>query len=292
MATCPLCSSTRRTAQSRHAKCLAVTLVELEFAVYFCNHCDAKGYCRPATAGRIIDLAERRAQEEAARRHAQAEKEERTRKALQLWDEAQSFRYSPAEDYLRNTRGIGDWLDTFRFLDQVFRFHPDCVFGIESMPCLVSLIRNIETDKPQAIHRTALRLGRRPERIERKSFGPVSGGAIKISSDHEVHGSLLIGEGIETVLSASKLNSFRPVWSLLDKNGVARFPALSGIESVTIAADNDRAGRKAANECAVRLRQGRIEVRIDHPDVSGADFNDVLLSGGNCEFTRLSGQSR
>jgi hypothetical protein len=34
MTTCPLCSANRRTAQKRHSKVLAVTLIEPEFAVY------------------------------------------------------------------------------------------------------------------------------------------------------------------------------------------------------------------------------------------------------------------
>ena len=47
MATCSLCSEGRRTPQKRHSKVLAVTLIEPEFAVYYCNHCEAQ-----ATAGR------------------------------------------------------------------------------------------------------------------------------------------------------------------------------------------------------------------------------------------------
>jgi hypothetical protein len=35
MATCPLCSETRRTPQKRHNKVLAVNLLEPDFAVFF-----------------------------------------------------------------------------------------------------------------------------------------------------------------------------------------------------------------------------------------------------------------
>ena len=100
----------------------------------------------------------------------------------------------------RQTRGIGDWLDTFAFLDQVFRFHPDCPFGGERLPCMLALVRDIKTDNPVAIHRTALT--KDGHKIDRMSLGPVGGGAIKISPDFEVHSGLMIGEGIETVLSA------------------------------------------------------------------------------------------
>ena len=48
MATCPLCSETRRTPQKRHNKVLAVNLLEPDFAVFFAII--AK---RRATVGRI-----------------------------------------------------------------------------------------------------------------------------------------------------------------------------------------------------------------------------------------------
>jgi hypothetical protein len=142
---------------------------------------------------------------------------------------------------------------------------------------MLALVREIKTNAPVAVHRTALTTDARPERIDRKSLGPTTGGAIKISPDHEVHSGLLIGEGIETVLSASKLLQFKPVWSLIDKNGVAKFPVLSGIESVTIAVDNDPGGdgQRAAAECVQRLTQAGIEVITAQTNLV-SDFNDFI----------------
>jgi putative DNA primase/helicase len=277
MAACPLCSDGRRTAQKRHSKVLAVNLVEPEFAVYYCNHCEAQGYCRPQPRSRVIDLAEQQRRREEAKRHAEKEKQNRARQALAIWKEAQSFRGSAAEDYLLRTRRIGDWLDTFPYLDQVFHFHPACPFGDERLPCLLALVRDIKTNTPVAIHRTALTADNPPHRIERRSLGPTGGGAIKILSDHDVHSGLLIGEGIETTLSASKWLKFKPCWSVIDKNGIANFPVLSGIESVTIAVDNDfgREGQKAAATCIERLTTNGIEVITTKPN-RGGDFNDII----------------
>jgi putative DNA primase/helicase len=281
MTTCPLCSANRRTAQKRHSKVLAVTLIEPEFAVYYCNHCEAQGYCRPDTPTRHITvIAERQRLQEQAKRHAESEKQDRTRQALTLWNEGQPGRGSPVEDYLYYTRGIGDWLDTFPFLDEVFRYHPNCPFGGERLPCMLALVRDIKTDKPLAVHRTALTRDAQPQRIDRKSLGPVAGGAIKISPDFDVHSGLLIGEGIETVLSASKLLKFKPVWSLIDKNGVSKFPAMVGIESITIAVDNDLAGRQAAAECVERLTQAGVEVITAQTNLAN-DFNDLIRGANN-----------
>src|SRR5262249_33689167 len=57
MSICPLCSEHRRK-HNRHSKVLAVTQLEPDFAVYYCNHCEAQGYARPDSPGRIIDFAE------------------------------------------------------------------------------------------------------------------------------------------------------------------------------------------------------------------------------------------
>jgi putative DNA primase/helicase len=272
MSTCPTCSEGRRTPLKRKSKVLAVTLVEPEFAVYYCNHCDAKGFSYPETPSRAVDLTELQRRRDEATRHAAKEKQSRSQQALALWNEAQPFRGTPAEDYLVKTRNIGDWLDTFAFLDQVFRFHPSCPFGGERLACMVALVRDIKTDTPIAIHRTALTAGE-PQRIGRMSLGPVAGGAIKISPNFEVHSGLMIGEGIETVLSASKYYSFKPVWSVIDAGNLAKFPVLSGIESVSVAVDSDDAGQNAAAECVKRLTHNGIEV--------SGDFND-FIRGHSC----------
>jgi putative DNA primase/helicase len=145
---------------------------------------------------------------------------------------------------------------------------------------MLALVRDIKTDKPLAVHRTALTRDAQPQRIDRKSLGPVAGGAIKISPDFDVHSGLLIGEGIETVLSASKLLKFKPVWSLIDKNGVSKFPAMVGIESITIAVDNDLAGRQAAAECVERLTQAGVEVITAQTNLAN-DFNDLIRGANN-----------
>jgi hypothetical protein len=278
MATCPLCSENRRTPQKRHSKVLAVTQREPDFAVYFCNHCGEHGHCHPDTPRPVIDIAEQQRRRDEAKRHAETERQERTRRALELWNAGQPCRGSPIEDYLHYTRGIGDWLDTFPYLDQVFRYHPNCPFGGEQHACMLALVRDIKTDAPIAIHRTALTKEERPQRIGRMSLGPVGGGAVKISPDFEVHEGLMVGEGIETVLSASKHHQFKPVWSVIDAGNLSRFPVLCGITCLTIAVDNDAngTGQLAATECAARYVRADIEV-ITTKTNKVKDFNELEM---------------
>ena len=101
---------------------------------------------------------------------------------------------------------------------------------------MVALVRDAITDEPIGIHRTALTAdGRKLDRP--KLLGPTGGGAIKLSPLMGAGSELLIGEGIETTLSASILGFGSPAWSVIDAGGITRFPALPGIKRLTIAVD-------------------------------------------------------
>ena len=276
-APCPLCSAGRRTANSRSSKVLAVTRIDADHINFYCNHCGVNGYAHPATGtSRQLDHTELQRRREQAARFAAHERKRRTQSAVSLWEEAGAFAGSLAESYLRETRKIGDWLDVLPFLDRVFRFHPGCPFGNERLPCLLALVRDIKSNAPLAIHRTALT--KDGHKIDRMSLGPVGGGAIKISTVFEIHRGLMIGEGIETVLSASKYFQFKPVWSLIDAGNLSKFPAPLGgaVKCVTIAIDNDEAGIEAAEQCTQRLLEAGVEVVTAKPNRVN-DFNDLIV---------------
>jgi Toprim domain len=278
---CPLCSHSRR---KRHEKKLRVWLDEPDFAGFKCAHCGAQGHVHPERASAtVIDPAELQRRREQRDRQERERDQERTASALRWWDNCLPFFGSPADLYLRAGRGIGDWLDQFRLDD--LRYHPNCRFADEYHPAMVALVRNIKANEPVAIHRTALTLDNPPVRvagIKKMSWGPVKGGAVKLSADDEVTAGLLIGEGIETVLSASSILELLPAWSVISASGIASFPALSGIESLTVAVDNDKdgAGQRAADELIERLKAAGIEP-ITIRSLIGKDFNDALMGGSD-----------
>jgi hypothetical protein len=271
---CPFCSTSRRIGNQRKPV-FAVRLKEPDFAMFNCVHCGASGYVHPRVPANVSSAERHRLRSEAERQERE-HREERTAAALKLWNERTPFSGSPSETYLRETRGIGDWLDAFD-LDESLGFHSSCPFSGERLPCMVALVRNIETDEPQAVHRTALKLGPRPACISRLSLGPVAGGALKLSLDGEVTTGLLIGEGIETVLSASQKFKFRPAWSVLSRSGIAKFPALLGVECVTVAVDNDESGdgQRDAAQLVDRLTAEGVEVVTMQTNLH-KDFNDLV----------------
>lgn len=211
-----------------------------------------------------------------------ADSKARMESALAIWREAVAVPETLAEVYLRK-RGI-----TFLPGDHVLRFHPACPFGTgHSISCMIALYRDIVTNEPRAIHRTAIKTGGLKAfdaKNSRKALAPIGGCAIKLTEDAHVDQGLMIGEGLETVLSAMQLG-FKPAWAVGDDGGIAKFPVLAGIDALTIFVDNDAAdkngrlaGPSAASECSKRwVAAGREVRRIIPRGVN--DMNDLISKG-------------
>lgn len=160
--------------------------------------------------------------------------------------------------------------------EEVIRFHPSSPFGPNTRhPCMVALYRDIRTNEPKAIHRTALTSD--GKKIDRKALGPKSGCAIKLTPDEDVAEGLSVAEGIETALAGMALN-FRPIWALGDAGETAKFPVLSGIECLTILVDNDASGtgQTSALECSRRWTSAGREVFRVVPTAVGQDMADII----------------
>jgi len=192
--------------------------------------------------------------------------------ALDLWREAVPIAGTIAASYLE-LRGL---VLPAAIDGAVLRFHPHCPSGQKNRhPCVLALLRDIHTNAPRAIQRTALSSA--GGKIGRMTLGPKAGAAIKLSTDAEVTHRLTIGEGLETTL-AGMLLGYRPAWAVGDAGELSKFPALSGIESLTILVDHDNsgAGQRAALECSDRWTESGREVFRVLPERCGDDINDVV----------------
>lgn len=202
--------------------------------------------------------------------------------ALRIWREAQPAVGSPVEVYLAS-RGLALPADA----NEVIRFAPACPFAGTRTPAMVALVRNVITNEPQAIHRTALTLDGRKAIVngrDRLALGGLRGGAVKLTADAEVTLCLGIGEGVESTLSLQGLSEFgerTPVWALLNASGVSGFMPLPGIESLWVAVDHDPAGEKAATTCAGRWRFAGKETFLIKSAMPGADLNDIVMEAAN-----------
>jgi len=222
--------------------------------------------CRDYVRGRL-GLGSWQPAERQPRRHIVEQPRRADSLALAIWNEAIDAHDTPVERYLANRQlslppGA-----------EALRFHPACPFSSTRKPAMVALVRNIESNEPQAIHRTAL------DRTGKMSLGPIAGGAIKLTADENVTIALGIAEGIETALSMQRLPEWfgSPVWSVISASGIAKFPLLAEIETLAISADNDGAGgagEKATLEVIERWQER--ETFVIEANNDGADLNDVL----------------
>lgn len=119
-----------------------------------------------------------------------------------------------------------------------------------------------------------------PSEFQRETRGVIRGGAIRLAP-HDGGTELVIGEGIETTLSAMQLFG-RPGWSAVYAGGLKTLGLPPEVRHIVIAADNDTTGagqRAALIACERWTAEGR-QVAIKLPPTPGDDFNAVLAGRG------------
>jgi hypothetical protein len=207
---------------------------------------------------------------EASQRKVQAKTEalKRSHQARLLWSEALPIKGTVAESYLRKRH-----IDCI--LPDTLRFHPNCWhYTAKYLPAMIALIDGVDDF---ALHRTYLLPdGSGKAQVDRPKamLGNVSGGAVRLVKES---GPLVVAEGIETALSLSCgiLNRPATIWAALSTSGFKSLRLPRNPEKLTIAADNDHAGHKAAYELATTAVLNGWEVSLLTPPL-GLDWNDVL----------------
>jgi hypothetical protein len=144
-------------------------------------------------------------------------------------------------------------------IDHVLRWHA----GISA---IVGLMTDPLTNEAVGVHRTLIT--KDGTKLEHKMLGRQ--GVIRLSPDDLVTQGLGIVEGVEDGL-AVLLSDWRPVWAATSAGAIAKFPILIGIDSLTIFADEGRAGMGAAGTCAARWRDAGAEVFIVQPEGGAHD---------------------
>lgn len=200
------------------------------------------------------------------------------RKAIIIWEEASPLSGTPGEIYLRKRSVVDPGC-------HCVRFHPRCPVTLSNgqkscQPALICLFRSIRSNEPMAI----LRIFIKPDgsgksdhpylRNQKQMLGPTTGAVIKISADEDVTSGLVVAEGLETALSAYSCG-WQPTWSLGSASALAKFGSIAGIEALTVMADRDDAGVRAAQKCTMLWRDAGAEARIFLPKRHD-DWNDWI----------------
>jgi DNA polymerase len=198
--------------------------------------------------------------------------------ALSVWEAAGPL-CGIAARYLDETRHV-DLSQLPDDLRQSLRFHSACVFGANTLPCLIALMRDPLTDAPLGVQRVALeeRDGQ-VRKIERRMLGQA--GVVKLWPAGE---TLVAGEGLETVLSAATRIPYRgaplaPAWAALSTVGLKTLPIIPGVRRLILLSDNDtnQEGQMAAAAAALRWQAAGLDVVTLTPPTPGSDFNDLVI---------------
>jgi putative DNA primase/helicase len=180
------------------------------------------------------------------------------------------MRGTPAEKYLRN-RGLSvpDCQD-MRYDPRAWHWK-----ARQYSPAILCRVTDVITNEPLTVHMTFITEdGQRSPLQPRKLMlagHQKQGGVIRLCRDDEVTGGLGLTEGVETGLTVMA-GGWRPVWAAVDSGNLAGLPVLPGVGSLTVFADNDEAGIKAAETLCQRWFDAGREARIN-PAPKG-DWND------------------
>jgi putative DNA primase/helicase len=194
-----------------------------------------------------------------------------------LWSAARPIGGTLAETYLAG-RGL-------KFDDpkgQVLRFAPrrarraPAGEAIEHHPALLALLCDARTGEPCGIVNIHLRpygSDRLRDRRGKTITGRARAAVVMLSAFDEPTAGLVLCEGVETGIAVFQ-SGLRPIWACGGAGTLASFPALGGIEALTIAADADDPGCRAAAAVAVRYRAAGREAAIVPPPVG--DWADLV----------------
>ena len=200
---------------------------------------------------------------------------DRTEAARRLWRRCRAIDGTHAEAYLRAR-------DIHRCRFPALRFHPALFHrdggDVRRLPALVAAVTGAD-GVLTGIHRTWLD-PRSPAKAAvsrpRKALGRVHGHAVQFGEP--AAGTLMVGEGIETVLSLLTAVPDTMAAAALSAGSLGAFAPPAGVSRLVIARDNDPDGERAAERLALRCARAGVAALTVVPE--GGDFNDDLVSLG------------
>ena len=150
-------------------------------------------------------------------------------------------------------------------------------YWLNGSECHAMIAKAAKGSKLVGVHATFIRDG---VKVDRRMYavadGAMVGSALRLQ---KLNGgdAIVIGEGIETSLSAGKITRL-PAWAAMDAGKLEKVEIPDQIRRVVIAADNDASftGQAAAYALAKRLKIAGKSVEVIVPITQGEDWNDYI----------------
>jgi hypothetical protein len=155
----------------------------------------------------------------------------------------------------------------------------------QRFPCMVAGFALYPATRVCAIHRTFLTpsgTDKAPVPSPKMTLGPVKGAAIRLAPAGSV---LLVGEGIETVLSGMQETGL-PGWAAFSAGNLVDLLLPPMVAEVVILVDHDTngVGQRKSEAAARRFHAEGRRVRLALPPAPDTDFNDLLRAGTVAEM--------
>jgi hypothetical protein len=197
--------------------------------------------------------------------------------AKRLFASAQPIAGTIAQSYLKH-RGI-------RLIQDLgaLRFHPECFYRThataapESRPALLAAVTDLG-GRITGVERTWLApsgSGKAPIPVPRRALGQLLGHGVRFGTARRV---LLVGEGIETVLSLKSVMPAMPAVAALSATRLGNLALPVGLRRLYVACDLDPAGWRALDRLRTRSHVEGFRLLPLLP--AQGDFNDDLCAFG------------
>ena len=200
-----------------------------------------------------------------------------TANARRLWERCRPLTDTDAAIYL-HSRGISD------IVHDSLRYHPEVIYREDSFvtraPAMVAAIKAPD-GSINAVHRTwldASGTGKANLPEPRKLLGYAKGHGVLFHPERADRNNIVVGEGIETVLSVTTAIPGCAGIATLSSSVMAGIAIPASLGRVLIAVDRDKSGYPAAMKLEERLREEGRPVRLILPQRN--DFNDDLMALG------------
>jgi hypothetical protein len=264
-APCPICGPQRRSVANQRRKTLRLWCTDPSFISYHCARCGERGWANDSDARSLAPAVDTIAIAAEVQRREQDEARERLKVAMSLWCRRTSS--TILDTYLRDVRCYGGRIPaTLGFLPARGEHPPAMIaaFGMARETLPGELV--IDDAAVRGIHLTKLKAdgsGKADADPNKVMIGRSVGFPIVLAPVNDLLG-LSIAEGIEDGLSMHEATGLG-AWAA---GSASRLPPLaeripSYVETVSIAADDDKDGLKYADQLGqiiLRTRECRILV--------------------------------
>lgn len=183
-----------------------------------------------------------------------------------------------AERYLADTRGLA-----FPSFPSSLRFHPGCFYRpdaqsiLQCWPALLAAVTDEDGDIT-GLMRTYLARdgsGKAPLAYPRLAMADLNGHAVRFGEPND---ALIVGEGLETMLSVKLALPGMPAAAALTANHLRAFALPPRVKRLYIAADNDPPGLAARDVVEKRAAAMAVDVTTLLPESD--DWNGLLRNEG------------